>query len=298
MIKTNRIYILLLIVIIILIGIIIFHFKKGDNKMDIIDGGVVRRGRLKGYEEIIKSKDIISFEYHKDGFHASCKLDNDTLQVTSKGGNYNNRDGTYFVLNYSAQDKTLLKKLQYIIDKHNISKDNGYENEVAGLPAGLGDNISVIYESGEKIWKYSNQSPTLSKEASNEIYETFHKYAKDNGYDFTSKGSNVALYDDADKNYVQGTWEGTHFGKKYTIIFKDNNIKIYEDDKLTDNCEYKIIEGNIVVNKLKKGVYDPKDRYDYEEFSVISTIKKKNDFTMVAYFMKDSYSTCDLLKQK
>ena len=49
-------------------------------------------------------------------------------------------------------------------------------------------------------------------------------------------------------------------------LAKDNNIKIYEDDKLTDDTNYKIEDNNIV-----------RDNED-KEFSVISLIKKKNNF--------------------
>ena len=265
--------------------------------MTDLDGGVVKDTRLKGYKEEIKSKDIISFEYQGFGIHLTCKLNSGKLKITSKGGNKEQRDGTYFNLDYESKDNKLLNKLQDIIEKYNISKNNGYEYEVAGLPEGLGDYISVTYKSEEKIWKYSNQNTIIGEEAKNEIYDAFHACAKENDLDFNSSGSNVQLYDDATIEYLQGTWEGTHFGKKYEVIFEDNNIKIYEDDKLTDDTNYKIIEGHIVKNKIKESIENPTNRYDYEEFKTISTISKKNDFTIIAYFLKESYSTCDLLRK-
>ena len=138
----------------------------------------------------------------------------------------------------------------------------------------------------------------IPKEAEDEIYEVFHKNAIENGYDFTSEKSNVELYNDATKEYVQGTWKGKHFGSEYKVEFNGTKIKIYKDGKLTDEGWYKIIDGDIVNDKPKKGVTIPKDRSDYEEFSDISIMKKKNDFTITMYFMKDGYSTDDLLKEE
>ncbi|MBR3362975.1 MAG: hypothetical protein IKG40_03515 [Bacilli bacterium] len=295
--KNKNIQIIIIAVIIILITIVYLSIKKGENKMEI-DGGIVKNQILKGYSENINSKEITYFEYQGYGFQVSCELNNNILHIKSKGGNSSKRDESYFKLDYNSKNKNLLKELQTIIEKYKISKNNGYEYEVAGLPEGLGDTISVTYKTGEKIWKYSNQTPTINEETSNAIYKAFHKDAKNNSLDFTSKGSNTLLYDDATNDYLQGTWKGIHFGKEYKVVFNENNIKIYEDNVLTDDVEYTIVQGNIVPNKLKEGIENPKDRYDYEEFKTISTISKKNDFTLVTYFMKDSYSTCDLIKQK
>ena len=145
--KNKIIVIILLVVIILVLGIVINLRNKGDNMVE--EGGVVKDHRLQGYEEVIKSKDIVKFIYDGSGFNVSCELNNNVLHVKSKGGNTYNRDGSYFVLDYDAKDKTLLTKLQTIIDKYNISKNNGYEHEGAGLPAGLGGSISVEYVSGE-----------------------------------------------------------------------------------------------------------------------------------------------------
>lgn len=278
-------------------GIIMgLHFFK--NHEDVIDGGTTKERRLRGYKEKITSKEIVSFEYTCGKFKVSCVLEDDNLHITSKGGNSYHRDGTYFKLDYISKTNTILKELQAVIDKYNVSINNGYEHEVAGLDPYISTTIKVTYKSKEKIYKYDNQTRVIPEEAEDEIYNLFHNNAIENGLDFTSEGSNVELYNDADKDYVQGTWEGTHFGSKYKVIFEGTKIKIYKDDKLTDEGWYKIIEGDIVNDKPKKGVTIPKDRNDFEEFSDISIFKKKNDFTMTMYFMKDGYSTDDLLKKE
>ena len=271
------------------------HISKHKN--EVIDGGTTKERRLKGYKEKITSKEIISFEYTCGKFKVLLEVKDDGLHINSKGGNSYHRDGTYFKLDYNSNTNNILKELQDIIDKYNISKNNGYEHEVAGLDPSISTTIKVLYKSKEKIYKYDNQTRVITEEAEDEIYEVFHKNAIENGYDFTSEKSNVELYNDATKEYVQGTWKGKHFGSEYIVIFEGTKIKIYKDGKLTDEGWYKIIDGDIVNDKPKKGVTIPKDRSDYEEFKDISIMKKKNDFTMTMYFMKDSYSTDDLLKQ-
>ena len=299
--KLNKAFIIAIITVFILVlgGIALgLHFRKIFNKSEDIDGGVTKEGRLKGYEENIKSKDITYFEYTCGKFKVLLEVKDNQIHINSKGGNSYHRDGTYFKLDYISKTNTILKELQDVIDKYNISKNNGYEHEVAGLDPSISATIKVTYKSKEKIYKYDNQSRIIDEEAEDKIYEIFHKNAKENNLDFTSEGSNVELYNDATKEYVQGTWKGKHFGSEYKVIFEGTKIKIYKDGKLTDEGWYKIIDGDIVNDKPKKGVTIPKDRNDYKEFTDISIMKKKNDFTMTMYFMKESYSTDDLLKEE
>lgn len=288
--------IILTIFVIILIAYIFVFLKNGGNDMQVIDGDSKER-KLPGYSDNIKSKNIVSFEYNNPEYRLECKKENNIINIKAKGGYSNERDGKYFKLDYNTKNNNFLNELQNIIDKYNVSKNNGYENEVAGLPPDLGDDISVIYDTKEKIWKYSNQFFIIDENAQKEFYNLFLTDAKENGYNFNSKGSNVKLYDDADQEFLQGKWKGTNFGKEYIVEFKNDNVKIYEDGKLIDDTKYIIIDGDIVKNKLKEGITNPKNRYDYEEFSIISTIKKKNNILLTAYFMKDSYSTCELLKE-
>ena len=60
-----------------------------------------------------------------------------------------------------------------------------------------------------------------------------------------------------------------------------------------DNVEYTIFEGSVIPNKLKDGIEKAESPYDYEYFNGVSKLAKKNYFTMVGYFLQDSYSTCD-----
>lgn len=296
--KKLKILSLFLLLILLTLGVtsVFKKIREGANNMLEIDGGVIKNHKLPGYEDKIKSKDIVTFEYTGD-YYVLCEKKNNKLHIVSKGGDVSKRDGTAFKLDYETDNLSFLKTLQKIVEDYEISKNNGYEYEVSGLPSGLGDTIKVVYENKEKIWKYNNQQKTISNKAIDTIYEVFKNEAVKNNYDFTTDKSNQ-VYDDATTDYVQGTWIGEHFGTNYKVVFSSNNIKIYENGKLTDDVTYRIIDGSIVVDKLKKGITEGTSKNDYEEFSTISIMKKKNSFTLTAYFMKESYSTCDLLKQK
>ena len=192
--------------------------------------GATNERYLEGYNESIKSNNIISFKYDCSNFRVSCELIDNKLHITSTGGNGSTRDGTAFKLDYNTDNKELLKDLQNIVTKYNLSKNNGHVLEVNGLPSGLGDMLSITYDTKEKIYHYSNQYHTVIDEAANEIYRVFHKTALNNNYDFTTEKSNQVIYDDATEDYLQGKWKGTHFGSEIITIFEKNHIKIYVDN--------------------------------------------------------------------
>ena len=254
---------------------------------------------MEGYEEVVKSKDIISFSYTGGDFSVLAKKINSKVEIfATGGGKYNKRDGSYFIIKYETEDNSIFKKLQEIVEKYDISKGNGHCVTVDGLPAGIGDTINILYSSGEKIYKYSNQSITISSDSIKEIFDTFHEHVKKDGYDFTSVGSNVKLFDDADKEYVQGTWNGKHFGDPIEVTFKDNKVTIKVNGKVTDNEEeYIIVEGFIQKNK-KKEEKEGTTRYDYENFNGVECFSKKNWFTMTGYFYENGSSSCDLMNFK
>lgn len=265
---------------------------------ELICGGIRKESNIEGYSGEIKSNSIVSFEYSNPKFNVSCKLEDNKLHIISNGGNTDKRDETRFKLNYISENLKFLKTLQDIVSKDNISHNNGYTLEVSGLPEGYGDRINIKYDSGENIYKYSNQSFTISEIAIKDIYEAFHTEALNNNLDFNTKKSNVKLYDDATEEYLQGTWKGTHFGENITVLFEKNHIKIYVGEKLTDDTDYIIFEGNVRPNKLKEEIDKVQSEHDYEEFNGVSSLRKKNDILLTAYFTKDSYSSCELLIQR
>lgn len=253
---------------------------------------------LEGYTYSIESDDLVSFSFSDKNVSVYCGIEDGMLCVTSNGGNTTRRDGTRFSLRYNTDDMSILAKLNKVIKDYDMAKRNGYSCTVDGLPGGCGDSISAEYASGEKLYMYSNQMPTVHYEAAKLIYDIFHEEALKNGLDFNTKGSNVKLYDDADKDYLQGNWKGKHFGTEIIAEFEGEHVKIWCDGKLTDDTDYVIFEGNVRSNKLVEGVSEPTREYDYAEFEGCSCIRKKNEIMLTAYFMKESYSTCELLKQK
>ena len=258
--------------------------------------GARHESQMDDCAEEIKSKDIVSFSYVGPDFVVSAKKEGKNLHVyASGGGKYNKRDGSYFIIKYDTEDMSLLTKLQEIIDKYGEVRGNGHCVHVDGLPPGIGDTLNVEYESGEKIYKYSNQFPTVRPETTKEFYDTFHEFVIKDGYDFTSAGSNVKLFDDADPEYLQGTWKGKHFGSEVEVTFTGNKVTIKVDGKVTDeDVEYTIFEGSVVKNKLAEGK-DGTSKGDYEKFEGVQSFCKKNYFTLSGYFTTESYSTCDLM---
>jgi len=262
------------------------------DPMQAMCGGK-HEGKLDGYSDEIKSKEITSFSYGCSKFGVFCEIRENKLFVSATGGYSSYRDGKYFRVVFDTDDFDLLTKLQEIVDEYQISKNNGYTCHVDGIPE-CGDHIDITYKSGEKIYKINNQCPTIRGEAAQEIFNTFHRFVYKHGFDFTSKGSNVQLYDDADIDYVQGTWKGEHFGNEIIATFDGNHVVITVDGKETDNTDYVIYEGHVTSNKLKDPNKEVGDYHDYEYFNGVSIFSKKNYFTMTAYFMKESYSTCDM----
>lgn len=253
---------------------------------------------LEGYKYCIESDELVSFSFSDKNVSVYCCIEDGKLVITSNGGNSSRRDGTLFKLRYYTEDMSILAKLNKIIKDYDMAKSNGYSCTVDGLPGGCGDSISAEYASGEKLYMYSNQLPTVNYEAAKLIYDTFHEEALKNGLDFNTAGSNVQLYDDADEKFLQGSWKGRHFGREILAEFEGSHVRIYVDGKPTDDTEYILYDGNIRPNKLKEGVAEPKSEHDYVEFEGCSCMRKKNKICLTAYFMKESYSTCDLITQK
>ena len=251
---------------------------------------------MEGLSDNIESTDIIRFSYTGNGNLLTAeKKDNKTYIYATGGGKYNKRDGSYFIVKYDSDDMSIFNLLLDIINKYNINRDNGHCVYVDGLPSGIGDLIDIDYSNGEKIYKSNNQCPTISSDASKEIYDVFHEFTKKHGLDFTSSGSNVQLFDDADEEYLQGTWKGKHFGREVEVTFKDKKLTIKVDGNITDeDIEYIIKDGFVRKNKLEEGKTGEKHT-DYVDFEGVSSFAKKNWFTIVGYFTKESNSTCDLM---
>ena len=161
-----------------------------------------------------------------------------------------------------------------------------------------GDELHVKFASGEAILKSSNQTKTISQEAIQEIYNLFRTTAIKSSYDFTTDKSTRPIYDDADEQFLQGTWTGRHFGKDCTVIFTGSHVLIYYNHQLTDDTGYVIINGSIQPDKLRSKPIGKRKEDSYEHFRGIPFLRKKNSFTLTGYMTNNnSYSTVDLYKQ-
>ncbi len=263
--------------------------------------------RMFGVSENIKSQDIIEFSYSAQGgtglavepklalgaFALSCKLlPNGNVHIVANGsGNIYQRDNTRFILDYEAAENGFLKELAELVRKYELAKGNGKIVHVNGLPP-LGDTLDIKFASGEKIYKKSNQSRTVNAEASDAIYKAFWKFSQKNGYDFTTTGSNKPVYDDADEAYLQGTWEGRHFGKEVKAVFSGRHVQIWYDGKLTDDTDYVIVEGAVI--PAKPYTADTK----YAKFNAVQKFRKTNNFIMVGHVYNGASSSFELRKVK
>lgn len=230
-------------------------------------------------------KSLTDFGIQHEIFSVSMKLQEDgTYLVESSGSSrYAARDGKKFILKYAVSDASMAKKLQKIIDEHSLSKNNGHVLKVSGLPSGDGDILSVKYSSDESIYKQDNQSSVVSLEAAAAIYNVFRTNAREKGFDFSTEGSNVAVYDDATVDMLQGTWKGTHFGVECVAIIEATHIKIYYGGVLTDDTEYVIKDGTVLSNKT--------DGQHYQPFNGITSLSKSNSFTLSAHVYRDKASS-------
>lgn len=248
-------------------------------------------GRTESYvtdapKEIV-SKEIRSFSYVcGDYILSAVRVSEGRILLTSSGGGKYGRDGSRFTVKYETEDKGFLDELQHLTEMFNLSYDNGHCVEVSGLPYGIGDTINIIYESGERIYRKNNQCRNLNETNAQIFYNLFRKDALANGFDFSTAGSNVQLYDDADEKYLQGTWKGRHFGDEVSATFEGNRVTITVNGTVTDEAEYTVSDGTVV----------PKDgkMHNNGKFLGISKFAKKNYFTLTGYFTQESYSTCDL----
>lgn len=78
---------------------------------------------------------------------------------------------------FEAQPE-FLEKLQQIVTRHALARNNGYVHTVSGLPDMYGAMLDVSYCSGESIYADDNQECFLSMEAMEEMVVLFREYAQ------------------------------------------------------------------------------------------------------------------------
>lgn len=303
--------------VVLLIGVMFMikqHNISGIGPFSVAFSENVEGGRsdsqVSGLRETIESHEVISFRYEAqcamgllsqpklsgEAFFVSCELLSDgRVHVIANGGSSSGRrDGTKFLLDYEADEDGFLAVLDALILEHRLSENNGHVTHVNGLPP-YGDSLSVEYASGERIYRSNNQARMLSADASDAIYEAFLTFTRKNGYDFTTAGSNVPVYDDADEAFLQGTWSGKHFGREVKAVFTGSHVQIWYDGELTDDTDYVIIEGCVLPNRLRPDAdkaYRPAD--GYEHFHSVETFTKYLGIGLTGHVYDGSSSTFTL----
>ena len=263
----------------------------GDTQNIPVCGGRTEE-QLPGYRDEIQSQEITAFRFDGASFHVSCVLQADgKLHVTSRGGDVYARNNSAFKLDYVTQDDGFLSALNDMILHHHMALHNGHTVYVAGLPEGYGDTLSVTYASGEKIFKSSNQTPTVSDAASQGIYNIFRSLAQRSGYDFTTDKSTTQLYDDADVAFLQGKWKGEHFGREVMAVFTGRHVQIWRDGELTDDTDYVIVNGRVKPDKLREKPLGDSPESAYEDFVGVTSIQKSNSFTLSVYVYRNKSSS-------
>lgn len=302
----------------ILMGILSFtaSARADTDILPEVEGGH-REYRVKNLNDKIESENIKSFQltlyepqiYNPAQYEETSdeereirarkleltKNEDGSLSVRAEGENMyaKGRDGSKFILDFKTDDRDYTRRLQQLVRKHNLSSNNGFVSHTDGLPSGDGDTLSVVYESGEKIYKTDNVDRIMSFEAAYDIYSLFRVMATDSKLDFTTAGSNVQLYDDPTVQWLQGRWSGKHFGQECLVEFEGNHIRIYYGGKLTDDTEYVIFEG--AVKPAGKGAEEGKSA----SFNAFTGIYKQNSFTLDAHVYRNrSSSHVSLMRQK
>ncbi len=241
---------------------------KSSEKMT---GGVIH-SREADRNTVIKSRDIVSFEYEfttnsvfyrgqNIPFHYcefSMKKDEDKAVV-----NIALDDVEPFFSKFSVPlDKLLL--LQELVEEENLASSSGVWKEVAGVPEQCGAKLSIKYASGEGIFAYNNTSHVMPNISSGLIYDFFRKLSLEAGGEDFPSGYFRPISDEECEVIVRGKWVGKD--NDYILTFQDNELRIYEGEKL-------IYEGDF---SIKIGIFLDKDgRMKFEPFNWI-LLKREN----------------------
>lgn len=154
--------------------------RRKPRDTDIIDGGV-RHYVDEELPKEIQSTQIISF-FCK--FSSMARLLQDTpiagqvftlvASADSCSCKIRNRE-KQLVSNAFTPDKDFMHRLQEIVDRYDMARNNGQHYSVSGLPPDYGIDLEVCYASGERIRIYDNQSCFLSNAAMEELTALFQQ---------------------------------------------------------------------------------------------------------------------------
>ncbi len=72
-------------------------------------------------------------------------------------------------------DEGFFDRLQQIVSRHDMARNNGQHHKVSGLPPNFGMDLEVHYASGEQIRTSDNQDCFLSNQAMEELAALFQQ---------------------------------------------------------------------------------------------------------------------------
>lgn len=162
-------------------GIAIRCRRRPTHNNDDVDGGVVKR-YWADVSKVIQSTEIVTFHCEISLF-ATCETDGlghriYKLDAALKDGevlvkyNWRERGGESDKAEYKA-DADFMVRLQEIVAAYNFAQHNGYYHTVSGLPDMYGENLDIVYASGERISVHDNQSGFLPFEAEKALVMLF-----------------------------------------------------------------------------------------------------------------------------
>lgn len=154
--------------------------RRKPQDTDVVDGGV-RHYVDENLPKKIQSAQITSF---------SCKFSSmdRSMQDTPIAGQVftliatadsctckiRNR-GRQIVSETFTPDQDFMRRLQEIVERYDMARNNGQHYRVSGLPPDYGIKLEVCYASGECIRIYDNQSCFLSNLAMEELAALFQR---------------------------------------------------------------------------------------------------------------------------
>lgn len=201
------------------------------------DGGKVDRS-IKAPTEI-KSKNIESFKtsfYLLDNFEESNSGSYSFSIEKNENGDYILSEDSHYNVSEKI-DKSVLDKLQLIIEENNLMESNGIDEHTSGLPEEYAPcMLSCVYDSGEKLYFSEDNYPEAKWAFA--MMELFKN-------EFVSLGHEELLPAAEDRNLVRfdmGYTDGVR-DYFYATVFIEN-----------DNQEF---SAHYLVNKCKKDSQEP-----------------------------------------
>ena len=137
---------------------------------------------IKGLNDKIKSTNIIKFEYSSEHLRLLAELQDNKLHIEIRRGSYKDLNNNTILVDYSKKDNEFFKEINDFIIKNELSKDNGHVYKISGLVPYLDEELDVVYDSGEKIYRMSNRDVVLYDETVKELANIFINKANKDGY--------------------------------------------------------------------------------------------------------------------